>query len=819
VRTAPRAGIARRPEFENDSIMARPIYKALVPAGLLVLLSAALLGNYLAACRVDWLQLVAREIQAACRDPGTQWMVVACLVSYCLTFLVLERRLPQRGTEGAEGKSSAFHHEPGSAVVSTASCDPAETRRRDASAPSQRHPAPGREEQAGAGNSPYGGGHSAGAEKRAVDSTPHPSPLPGRGGEGGGPTLSVLFRGQWANSNFWLVAFLVLVLVRYAVDYADAAKSVQVVVLLTGIVMGKGMALWAGGAKRPLTRPADTLSPSDGERAGVRGTLSLLLFLLAASALWQPEMGMEFHYHGLRRWEGIWDNPNLYGLLMGVGMVLALGLLGACCPPQASGGKKGFVSRIVIALCLIAVGLCGFGLLKSYSRGAWLGTTLALAGLLWQWITLQVSSGAQGPVTTFIRRNWLRIAILLLSSLVICFWQFRHTESPLVRRMFSVGNVNDFSWRNRVAAWQGAGRMLLARPLAGFGWGQAEEAYRKDYHAERLEETAAIQLNDYLTLGISAGVPALLCFLAYLAIAGRQAIGCARRGGRLSTSDREPSASLAAAAGVMVLLVGFWFDGGLFKLPTAVVFWMLLELARIFPHPARRPPAPHPMESGQGEGRPRLPLSRSQITLRWLAGLAAVLALGLTVLHVGLPQFSVGPRTLSVARHWLVPAREKADFDYLAAQGSWEGKPLKHLMQQAHLASYNRGLVNWKLEDDRYRQFVLSPEIDPAWDGDLNWRRALWEYFYPRIRKETNLPAAAETVERQLRERVKIVPAPNAPKTIAEMWRQQRADERGVEVLSVAALRSVGIPARLSESGLTEYWNGVNWQIAPHSAK
>jgi hypothetical protein len=26
------------------------------------------------------------------------------------------------------------------------------------------------------------------------------------------------------------------------------------------------------------------------------------------------------------------------------------------------------------------------------------------------------------------------------------------------------------------------------------------------------------------------------------------------------------------------MLVGFWFDGGLFNLPTAAMFWILLEL-------------------------------------------------------------------------------------------------------------------------------------------------------------------------------------------------------------------------------------------------
>lgn len=31
-------------------------------------------------------------------------------------------------------------------------------------------------------------------------------------------------------------------------------------------------------------------------------------------------------------------------------------------------------------------------------------------------------------------------------------------------------------------------------------------------------------------------------------------------------------------AGALVLLVAFWFDGGLFELATAAPFWILLEL-------------------------------------------------------------------------------------------------------------------------------------------------------------------------------------------------------------------------------------------------
>ena len=38
--------------------------------------------------------------------------------------------------------------------------------------------------------------------------------------------------------------------------------------------------------------------------------------------------------------------------------------------------------------------------------------------------------------------------------------------------------------------------------------------------------------------------------------------------------------STVCRAAALVLLVGFWLDGGLFKLPTAATFWVLLELGR-----------------------------------------------------------------------------------------------------------------------------------------------------------------------------------------------------------------------------------------------
>jgi len=749
----------------------RRILKVMVPVGLLALLSAALFGGYLTVSRIDWLQLVAREIQAVCRDAGTQWMVVACLLSYFVTFLILERRL---------------------------------------------------------------------------NSTPHLGPLPDRGGEGGMLARFAFSRGQVASPDFWLLGFVVFVLLRYAVDYTNAAKSLQMVILLTGIVVGKGVALWAGwgsirgkhstfNSQHPTpnttTTPSSILNLPSSSRPHT--ILFALTSLLAAVALWQPDIGMEFHYRGIRRWEGVWDNPNTYGLLMGVGLVLAGGLTGAGVW-RLGDGEKHSTSKsawLCLAACPCAAILCGYGLLKSYSRGAWLGAACGLGFLVWSWINRTHLTPALSPRPTggegelrlrvsWLLRNWLPISVLLISSFALCFWQFRHTESPLLRRVFSVGNVNDFSWRNRVTAWQGAGRMMLEKPLAGFGWGRAEEVYRKEYRAERLEETAAIQLNDYLMLGTSAGVPALVCLLIYISLAGCQVsrVTCQERTLGIARSvTRHPPPEPICFAGALVLLIGFWFDGGLFKLPTCVVFWILLELARA-PLPSLSPPDGEKVAAKPGEGTSLAKRARRSGAPRWLAGILGLAALGLTTLHLGTPQLAVSKRTLSLARQWLVPPRERADFEYLAAKNIWSGQPLKVLLVHVELANYNRTLVNWKLEDQVYREYVLSPEIDPAFDGDVNWRRPLWEYFYPRIRRETSLEAAAGIVGRQLHERVRISEGTNVSTDMKTIWQRQIATTAALERVYVAALRAAGIPARLSSSDQAEFWNGGEWKLAPQQA-
>lgn len=102
--------------------------------------------------------------------------------------------------------------------------------------------------------------------------------------------------------------------------------------------------------------------------------------------------------------------------------------------------------------------------------------------------------------------------------------------------------------------------------------------------------------------------------------------------------------------------------------------------------------------------------------------------------------------------------------------------------------------------------------------ADFSWLRPLWEGFYPRTRHESSTGDAAQIVVRHLRERVTIADIPNPPRKVPTIWLRQITDEAGFEMIYVAALRSVGVPARLDVNGRTEFWDGGQWSVAPQSA-
>jgi hypothetical protein len=195
-----------------------------------------------------------------------------------------------------------------------------------------------------------------------------------------------------------------------------------------------------------------------------------------------------------------------------------------------------------------------------------------------------------------------------------------------------------------------------------------------------------------------------------------------------------------------------------------------------------------------------------------------------TAIHLGLPRLKATEMRLNLARRWLVEPKLRTDFDWLVNNlqketNGTESVTVGTLLEHLELADYNRQLVNWEIDPGLYREFVLSPVIEPSTihyvlSTDSNWRRPLWENFYPRIRHESDLYSAAQIVVRFLRERVSVVPE-QTDHGIRTIWETERADVVGFERIYVAALRSVGIPARLDSGGTAEFFVNGKWQSAP----
>jgi hypothetical protein len=68
---------------------------------------------------------------------------------------------------------------------------------------------------------------------------------------------------------------------------------------------------------------------------------------------------------------------------------------------------------------------------------------------------------------------------------------------------------------------------------------------------------------------------------------------------------------------------------------------------------------------------------------------------------------------------------------------------------------------------------------------------------------------------RHLRERVTIADIPNPSRDVLTIWLKQITDETGFQIVYVAALRSVGVPARLDSNHQAEFWTGDKWKLAP----
>jgi hypothetical protein len=191
------------------------------------------------------------------------------------------------------------------------------------------------------------------------------------------------------------------------------------------------------------------------------------------------------------------------------------------------------------------------------------------------------------------------------------------------------------------------------------------------------------------------------------------------------------------------------------------------------------------------------------------------LAVVVSGVHILVPALRARQFALRLAQQFLVQPNQYQDFAFLAQMPIWHAQRLRTLLTHVNLSGYTvNDLVNWPVEPSLYRQFVLSPLIVGN-DSELDWRTDLWENFYPCVRHEHLLTNAAVLVGRALRQEVTIEATHSAQNGVKSMWKSRIVNLSDFEVLYVAVLRSVGIPARLNALHGAEFWTGDNWQATP----
>jgi O-antigen ligase len=341
-----------------------------------------------------------------------------------------------------------------------------------------------------------------------------------------------------------LIGLLLIVIVTGFIGIA-AQSTTNSVGFLFGVVLGKGASSLLKKKKQKT---------EEGNILKIQIFLTVLILLLAFSSLWHLDMPNNF-YNG-PRWMGLWNNPNDYGMLMSAGVLLAVGLF------AGSKNKEGRRRKWMSVVLLMTAFMMGVGLIFSYSRGAWLGMAIGLLYL----------AKAHGKF----KWEFVLPSILVIAAIIFFFWHSTPDTAPWYLKRADLSRP---SAQHRVAAWKAGFEIMCDRPF-GVGWNKTVETYEKNYSPPENGATA-IMTNDYLTLGAQLGIPALVCFVVYVALqlgVGRWKL---RVWEKSACEDARPtldSTKVACRAAALAMLVEFWFDGGLFKLATASVFWILLEL-------------------------------------------------------------------------------------------------------------------------------------------------------------------------------------------------------------------------------------------------
>ena len=263
-------------------------------------------------------------------------------------------------------------------------------------------------------------------------------------------------------------------------------------------------------------------------------------------------------------------------------------LLGAGSRPAGPYGSSAYLGAGAACLCAAAVGVAADESRSRMSRiGAGVGATSSLVAV--------VASGARAAwvgllgaalVTLVLRRPPLRPTSAVVALAVVLVVATAAFTGVTGRLTGATGDGSGGGVRGRLDEWRVAMRMVLDRPLTGFGpeghriafAGAVDDSYERNHGRDPLPDRAHSVLLD---AAVTGGVPGSLALLALMALAARR---CA------SALRRAPPAVAGLAAAVLAHFVQSLFlfpvpelDLPVWLLAGAVIGWVAPVRAGLAP--------------------------------------------------------------------------------------------------------------------------------------------------------------------------------------------------------------------------------------------
>ncbi len=198
--------------------------------------------------------------------------------------------------------------------------------------------------------------------------------------------------------------------------------------------------------------------------------------------------------------------------------------------------------------------------------------------------------------------------------------------------------------------------------------------------------------------------------------------------------------------------------------------------------------------------------------IRTISFIAIFLVLALGNIWLFCAPSSKWTRSLA-ARYFINPSQVDA-FTLLATEAQQNQASVKEIVETLELAYGNRTRFYTSLNEDDFKNYMLSSKIGdkvyPNW-----WYSTLWKRCHSYIQRENNSLIAAKILVNFLRERLTITQYADELGDRMSVWYSGKIRKSDFNILYIATLRSIGIAARIRESGYPELLHKGDWIKAP----